>query len=182
MGKKPRKKVDRRGSKRLPLSEIQLDHLIRGYTWDFKTDIKFPFESEAHRKQCWHRYSEQIFQECQTDDETEGGFHPYFRVGDRPAAWWEYTPNLPERKVTTVRYQSGNRNYPDGLWFERNDYESMDQYLDRTNLWRMDEKRKFLAMRAREEKQFQRLSAIVDLDEYRELNETVRKAKQEYED
>ena len=181
MPRRPRNRGIQRKQETIGLNENQLDHLIRGYCWDFKTDVKFPFESEEHRKQCWKRHKEEIFRECQTDDETECGFHPYFRFGDRPAAWWEYE-KPPERKFTTVRYQPGNAHHPDGLWLERNDYEPMEDYLDRTNLWRMDEKRKFLAMRAREDKQFQRLSAIVDLDEHRELNETVRKAKQEYED
>jgi hypothetical protein len=180
--RRPRNRGIQRKEKTIGLSENQLDHLINGSTWPFKTDGEFPFESEEHRRQCWERHREEIFRECQTDDETEGGFHPYFRVGDRPAAWWEYTPNLPKRKSKVVKYQPGNTPYPDGLWLERTDYEEMEEYLDRTELWRTDEKRRYLAMKEREQKQLKRLTDIVDLDEHRELHKTVRKTKAEYED
>jgi hypothetical protein len=179
--RRPRNRGIKRKEKTIGLSEDQLDHLIRGKCWPFKTDETFPFESETARAAAWERHKEQIFRECMTDDETRAGYDPFFIVGSRPQCWWEYE-NPPEREFVTVRYQPGHPKHEGGLELERTDYEPMERYLDRTGLWRTDEKRRYLAMKERQEKQFQKLSSLVDLDERRELNETVRKVKQEYED
>lgn len=177
MPKKPRKKVGRRG-KGIPLSEMQLIHLIHG-EW-ILDDKVFPFESEQHRLQCWERHKTQIFQQCMTEDASI--FKPTFKPGSRPAAWWEYTEGLPEREVKVTKIQPGNRYYPDGLWIENREVESEPDYLDRTHKWLPGEKQRYVKMVEAAQAEMKKLSKVVDLDEYRELNETVRKAKQEYED
>jgi hypothetical protein len=178
--RRPRNRGIQRKNETIGLNENQLDHLINGSTWFFKTDDAFPFRDENHREQCWHRHKKDILA-MMTDDETVGGFTPHLHVGQRPEAFFEYE-DVPERTVKVEKIQPGNIKHPGGLEIENRKVQSTPDFLDEHGLWLTDEKRKYLAMREREQKQFQKLSAIVDLDEHRELHKTVRKTKAEYED
>jgi hypothetical protein len=133
---RPHKRVIKRKDDRVPLTNPQLEHLIFGWTW---IDDEFPFSSEEHRKECWHRHRKEIMA-MMTDDENASGLKPYLLMGMRPAAWFEYE-EVPAR--------------------ERD--QSTPDYLDKHGMWLSDEKRKYLQMEERKEKILKSLRTSSDL-------------------
>jgi hypothetical protein len=159
---KPRKRSIKRKDDRVPLNDRQLEHLLFGWTW---IDNDFPFESENHRRQCWERHKNEIMA-MMTDDESDSGLHPYLLVGMRPAAWFEYE-DVPERKITTKKHRPGNP--PGKLEVEISEIQSIPDYLDEHSLWFTDEKRRYIRMMERKEKQIAGIRNVTNLDDFRNL-------------
>lgn len=75
--------------------DMQRMHLLRGWCLDtpvpWHRKLQFPFEDEAHRRECWERWREELM----ASPAYRGRDFVAIAEGEKPRAWYDYDEERP---------------------------------------------------------------------------------------